>query len=168
MNSAMFYSMFYVRSHAVLRVFCCRSFLAIHSMQCMHDEGAMLLVFLICFARNAVAALLRVNSRFLCEYADLLSQARVKLRTMTTDCYGKKATDVLNLSRRAHSLFATTATMFLYYFLLFSVFSPFILSCSVFSSSGSLEIVLRSPQKRCGKIHATVSTTCLRRSFDAN
>ena len=151
MNSAMFYSMFYVRFHAVLRVFCCRCCPAIHSMQCMHDEGAMLLVFLICFARNAVAALLRVNSRFLCEYADLLSQARVKLRTMTTDCYGKKATDVLNLSRRAHSLFATTATMFLYYFLLFSVFSPFIFSCSVFHPLARSRSCCDPPRKDVGK-----------------
>jgi len=38
----------------------------------MNDEGASLLVFSICFARRAVAALLGEIIRFLREYADLL------------------------------------------------------------------------------------------------
>ena len=38
----------------------------------MNDEGASLLVFSICLARRAVAAVLRENSRCFCEKDELL------------------------------------------------------------------------------------------------
>ena len=40
-------------------------------MQCMNDEGASLLVFSICFARRAVAALSRQKAGSCVKYGDL-------------------------------------------------------------------------------------------------
>ena len=111
-------------------------------MQCMNNEGGSRLVFSSCFARDAVAALSRQKSRFLCEvrrppclrlerkYAQwrLMGKGRTRQSWWTSVAI-----------RHIREAFFSSILLVFFHFPIFLFFSHFAFFCSASSPSGSLD-----------------------------